>query len=617
MRIVPTAPPSRRDDRRDRETPTQATWILDTALRVALLPGLAGTAFLLACRSGLPVTSTAALVFPAVAMLSLVTVVGLAAKTACTGRSTAALVLVAALIASALLAGAIGTLPPIARDELVYHLALPALYVREGRILEVPFCKYSYYPLLAQMLFTPLVAADWLAATRYLHLSFGLATASLLLIHARRQGAGRAPALGIALVFLTTPVIFILATRAYVDLALAFYSGVALLGLLRWTETNRRTWLVLAGIAAGFTGALKYNGYFVIAMLLAAVPLLSDRRSLGKVVGDAVMFGAASQLPLLPWLVQNFVTTGNPVFPLLAEVLGGRSLDAAPAVSELVRRRELYGESWIEIALVPLRVFVTGAEGDPRRFDGVFNPIYLFAFLLLGSIRKTGAGARQFDTFLLLFAAAFLFVAVFLASASDANFQARFALPAVVALALALGSHAIPDATAAITSRRLLIAAMSIALVFNAFHIGRFIQHLDPLPYLAGGESRAAFTARFVAEYPVAAWANANLPRDEGRIYLVLLGNRGLHWEGPYTYDDHFLPVRLRRAIANADSATAIGDALRSQDIRYLAVAEPLLSRFLADNLSAEERARWSDFAAHHLRPLKRERGILLVEIID
>src|ERR1043166_9210808 len=45
--------------------------------------------------------------------------------------------------------------PPTARDELTHHLAIPRLYVRAGKIIEVPIAPYSYFPMLLEMLYTP------------------------------------------------------------------------------------------------------------------------------------------------------------------------------------------------------------------------------------------------------------------------------------------------------------------------------------------------------------------------------------------------------------------------------------------------------------------------------
>jgi hypothetical protein len=85
-------------------------------------------------------------------------------------------------------------------------------------------------------------------------------------------------------------------------------------------------------------------------------------------------------LPLLPWLVKNAIDTGNPLFPLFSSVVGGRSLPRAPQVDVFTYRQALYGESWLDILLVPLRVFATGRDANPAQFDGVLNPIWLLGF---------------------------------------------------------------------------------------------------------------------------------------------------------------------------------------------------------------------------------------------
>jgi len=36
--------------------------------------------------------------------------------------------------------------PPVAKDELVHHLAVPKLYLKHGGMVEIPFMDFSYYP---------------------------------------------------------------------------------------------------------------------------------------------------------------------------------------------------------------------------------------------------------------------------------------------------------------------------------------------------------------------------------------------------------------------------------------------------------------------------------------
>ncbi len=45
-------------------------------------------------------------------------------------------------------------MPPIEWDELAYHLALPAIYVRDHFITQTPYIFQSFWPLNTEMLFT-------------------------------------------------------------------------------------------------------------------------------------------------------------------------------------------------------------------------------------------------------------------------------------------------------------------------------------------------------------------------------------------------------------------------------------------------------------------------------
>ena len=151
--------------------------------------------------------------------------------------------------------------PPIARDELTHHLALPALYIEAQRIVEVPFADQAYYPMLLEMFYTPLLG--WLPdqAPKFLHLLFALASAAVVGLAAKRQSGGAAGALGFALI-LFTPVVALLACTAYVDLGLLFYTAVAIAALLRWYATGSWAWLLLSAINAGFSGTSSTTAWY-------------------------------------------------------------------------------------------------------------------------------------------------------------------------------------------------------------------------------------------------------------------------------------------------------------------------------------------------------------------
>jgi hypothetical protein len=573
---------------------------LRRALGIAVGIGLSGELYFVAARLGWGVTSPMGLLWPLTAGLALLLLVALASRTGA-GRGWRAWGLLLVAVGTAV--APLVLLPPVARDELVYHLAIPALYVHAERIVEISFSKYAYYPLLVQMFYTPLVAHQWLWATKVLHALFGIATAAILLADLRTRLPPR-PALTAVALFLTTPTVVVLLTQAYVDLGLTCFTAVALVGLLRWAETGHRRDLVLAGLGAGCAASTKYNGFLVVGLIACMVPAVRPQRRSVRLANLAAL-ALASALPVAPWLLKNWWETGNPVFPLLNDLLGGRPIPEVPPVSEFTRRHALYGESWVTVALTPLRVFVTGREGDPSRFDGVFNPLYLLVGAL-GLVRP----ATPRDRLLVGFAAAFL-LAVF----GLEHFKSRFALPALVPLTV-LAAEQLARWEAAGRRRAILAAVgMGAAFAFNAVHFTQYWKAMDPLPYWRGRESRAALIGRFAPEQPIVDFANQHLPR-RGLVYLAFLGSRGFYWQVRYTYDDNFLAPTLLAALRHSAAGHDVASALRALDIRYLAAHDRLLMRFLHDNASPAERARWEAFAGEHLALLHRHGPFSLYEIV-
>jgi hypothetical protein len=575
---------------------------LGTALWLAVAIGFLADAYLPCVRLGLLVRSPLALALPVAAFAGLAAIVVLALRSV-PARDPLCLALLGLGAAGVAVVAILNLVPPIARDELTYHLAVPALYVHAGRSVDLPFIVHSHYPMLLEMLYLPLIAHLPAQTTKYLHLAFALATGALVYLFLARRCRAQA-ALAAAALLVTTPTVLALGASAYVDLGLLFYATVALLGLLRWSESGRWPDLLVGALGAGCAAGVKYNGLLVIVLLACAAVLIGPRRGTVRAVAVGAAFAAVSLLPLLPWLVKNAVDTGNPIYPLLNSMWGGRPLPRPVEVDVFSYRRALYGEGWLDILSIPLRVFASGREGDPARFDGVFNPVFL-----LGFVAALWRGATRREHVLAGFAAVFLGFAFF-----STVFRSRYVVPVLVPLALLLAAGAgrwqPPGAP-----RGLLAGVVGLALVFNAAHLAALWNRIDPLAYLLGRQAPAEYLARFVPEYPVTAYANANLPAGSS-VYLAFLGSRGYYWQRRYTYDAYLSGTRLCEAVRNAGSGAEVAAILLREGITHIASADALLLDFVRNNLNDQEYARWQRFAAAHLRPLYRHNGVALYEMV-
>src|SRR6266545_3323594 len=136
----------------------------------------------------------------------------------------------------------LGLLPPISRDELTHHLAIPKLYAKAGRIIEVPIAPYSYYPMLLDMLYTPWVYWGYAFVPKLIHGLFALLTGLLLYAYLTQRMNSVYGLLG-CFIYLSMPVIARLSHWGYIDLGITFYTTASLLCLLWWREErNRLRW---------------------------------------------------------------------------------------------------------------------------------------------------------------------------------------------------------------------------------------------------------------------------------------------------------------------------------------------------------------------------------------
>lgn len=492
----------------------------------------------------------------------------------------------------------LGFLPPTARDELTHHLAIPRLYARAGQIIEVPIAPYSYFPMLLDMLYTPWVQWRYDFVPKLIHGLFGFLTGFCLYAYLTRRMNAVYGLLGFFL-FVSTPVVLRLSHWAYVDLGVTFYSTASLLCLLRWREEpDHLKWLTLGALSIGFALATKPNAmvaclilFFLFLLLVFNVPT----RNLVRKFFQAAFFSFLALLPFLPWLIKNWVQTRNPFYPLLTgffPVEAAYTGDAASFVGLgiLEKRKFLYGESFWQIAMLPLRVFFFGQDDNPQYFDGVLTPILIL--LLPWAFKGKWIGEKKF---FVGFALLFFLYALFLA-----DLRVRYILLIVPPLVV-LAVYGVFNIYLRIKQPVYLFAGVVFFVAWQGSYLWQYVRDAAPSSYLLGHESRDAFLTRMLPDYPAFQYVNQTLP-PKAKIYLLFMGRRAYYCERNYFHDGGELPGFLLGAIRAAEDAEQIEQALRRQDITHLMIREDLLTRYLMANLTRGQGGVWNDFVTKQLR---------------
>jgi hypothetical protein len=223
-------------------------------------------------------------------------------------------------------------------DALQYHLALPNLYLLNGRIFPTPENSYSGIPALPQMLYGWTLAVDrWGITASALHSSLIIWIAAALIASCRRMGQLSGGVIA-ASAFFFVPVVMGESFRTSVGLEWTLMQMCCFNALLASLESasgtpQRKAWLTLTGIFLGLAMSMKYPAWLIPAALLPAYFInpnqsntnvntaLSSNLSVKELV-RIVLIGA---LCLAPWVVKNIWFYHNPIYPFFHEYFARQS----------------------------------------------------------------------------------------------------------------------------------------------------------------------------------------------------------------------------------------------------------------------------------------------------
>lgn len=224
--------------------------------------------------------------------------------------------------------------PPTDWDVLAYHLALPKIYLGRGAVVELPWLLHSHWPHMMELLYGAALGAGRDGAAALAHA--GLCAAWVALVGLTTERWGEGDAWLAAAIAAAQPVVLTLSGLAHSDGAWAFFHLAAAAALWRWRDSERRAWLLAAAFCAGTAAACKLLGLLALPVWLAWV--WSRRRARA-----ALAFAATAALPVAPWLLKAWLGAGDPVWPLLPRVFGGRW--GGPAIAAAYVRLNLWS-SW-------------------------------------------------------------------------------------------------------------------------------------------------------------------------------------------------------------------------------------------------------------------------------
>jgi hypothetical protein len=523
--------------------------------------------------------------------------------------------------------------PPTAKDTLLYHYALPKAWIAAGRAIEIPYNIAGYYPLgvemhavWAMLLGAPLGARVAEAAAGATLFLFAPLLVMTVYGWARERGADRAWAATAALVIAWIPSAYEVAASAYVDLALAGYTALAVRAFGRWWVSGQPG--QLAWVAAGIGGALSIK--LSAAFLLLPLALLGLLHALGAGSQDreaarpTTALTAAGVLGALalgvtlaaPWYVRNWIRTGSPLFPFYLEIwpaqAPGWDLERSRLYETLF---SLYGDvrGPLDYLWSPIRLAVAAQPDQPAFYDGVLGIVFVLALPLLA----WALWRRHLDVELRLAVLISAGLFVFWLFSSQ---QLRYLLPAAAGLAVAIavaGSRLDRGLSRPLCGLVVAGAALGLPVVLAWFLA------LDPARVVLGGEPRDAFLARRLDYYPYYQVVNRDLP-PTATVWLIDMRRDTYHLDRPAFSDFIFEDYTLTRYVRTATSVDEIRARVRADGITHLLVRHDILLDYERSPIVDERRPRQENVAKLELmtafftqdtRVIKGDRKFWLIEL--
>lgn len=530
----------------------------------------------------------------------------------------------------------LSAVPPIDRDSLTHHLFIPKLYLQHGGIYEISDIAFSYYPMNLELLYLiPLLFSNDIIP-KYIHFLFALLTA-LLIYRFLKPRTSTNIALFSSLFLLSTPIVVKLSTTAYVDLGMMFFSTASLLLILHWLESGAKRHLLLAGICCGLAAGTKYNGIVSIIVLTLLLPIFSihrQQRASGsdrKAIAAGCIFLLSAMLAFSPWLIRNFIWTGNPIYPLHDSLFNPvpshntHSISEAvlpdspsPTMNPFVFRRFAYKEPWWQTMLLPLRFFFEGRDDDPRYFDGKLNP-FLFILPFLAFLHPPTNGRVRHERQFLMAFSLLLFLLIFFQQVPRIRYIIGVIPPLV--LLSACGLHQILSTNAAgasskkyLLGRSLAAACAIAALAYNLQYLSSQFNLIKPLTYITGKVTREQYITSYRPEYPAIQFINQQ--QQPIKTLAIFLGNRGYYFDNPVSFDLQNNRSTLLELTKRSADGQHMYKTLIARQITHLIIRFDLFEKYVQQNLSPVEAERLSKFFQEHTRLVfsKNNHGVFLLQ---
>lgn len=507
--------------------------------------------------------------------------------------------------------------PPHQYDSLVYHLPLAAAYVREGGFTPMEHLLFSHFPQNGEMLFTlALTLRSDILAQMFMWLASALSV--WWVFELGKREAPLSSVMLACLLLVTHTSFMLLAGTSYVEPLVMLWVTAAVLSFLRWrqvaaVDARSRSWLALSAIFTGLALGTKYYAGITAAILglrLVSSIVKGEGERKARVIDLAVYVGIALAL-FAPWMLKNWLTVGNPVFPFFYKWFAGSATGVYAQTAwdyfHILNEYGHMGHFWSDLFSLPLELIT-----KPLRFGGGADVLGGLGWELALWSLPLAVWACRSNRFLRgMLAFCGLYLAAWFCTGVVLRFLTVIApllsLLAAVGLSRLLG-EAEPLAKKAFTAAIGILVALHLLLFFYVHGL------FQSASVLLGQDDRDSFLSRRLDYYPCARAAEGLDKNDR----LLLVGEqRGYYVGRSHATTNSYAPNPFILWANAAQDSAGLAAKLRSEGFTHI-LFTPREAKRLSEPFKAfsdKGRANWVGLEPSYVTPVYRAANCTLYSI--
>ncbi len=464
--------------------------------------------------------------------------------------------------------------PPVAKDTLLYHFAVPKAFIAQHSNAFIDGNIASYLALGTEMHTVWAMLLGGMLNPRAAEVAGGVVVFSFLPLllaaifgWSRETGISRRWSLIAVLAVATIPTAYHVASSGYIDIALALYVTLAICSFSRWWKSQENGSLVMIAIFLGAALAIKLTALFVFAaFLLIIVMRARNDNNAAKIVMGGFVALVLGGVIASPWYLRTWKATGSPVFPFYMSIWKGEAAGWDVERSNLFQEmNKNYGggdKNALDYILAPWNLSVSAQPEQPEHFDGVLGIAFLFGLPVLLW------GLWKFDLPVEAKIGTAVAVVMFLFWMFSSQ-QLRYLLPIVPVLSLSIAASADVISNERNSLRQVWQYGFASAALVGILVTAAWFCQRAPLRVALGGETRDQYLTRNLDYYPFYQTINSETPVDS-RVWLINMRRDTYNIERPALSDYLFEDWTLRRLVWESRSVQELRAKAAAMNVQYV-----------------------------------------------